>query len=112
MENINEMLSAGGDDAIRQCAGELGKGVLFVLLTDLLWLFGIHGGNVMETVALAILRRWMRIPQPSYKDVCGQLCPDRGSGPRSASSLRCFCVRAPPRTAVWPGVRSRSASLT
>lgn len=53
VENINEMLSAGVMALFANVPGELGKGVLFVLLTDLLWLFGIHGGNVMETVALA-----------------------------------------------------------
>lgn len=51
--SINELLSGGMMALFQNVPNELGKGVLFVVLTDLLWLFGIHGGNVMEPVAQA-----------------------------------------------------------
>lgn len=53
VRSINELLSGGMMALFQNVPNELGKGVLFVLLTDLLWLFGIHGGNVMEPVAQA-----------------------------------------------------------
>lgn len=53
VRSINELLSRGMMALFENVPDELGKGVLFVLMTDALWLFGIHGGNVMEPVALA-----------------------------------------------------------
>lgn len=53
VRSINELLSGGMMALFENVPDELGKGVLFVLLTDVLWLFGIHGGNVMEPVAQA-----------------------------------------------------------
>ena len=43
VRSINELLSGGMMALFQNVPNELGKGVLFVLLTDLLWLFGIHG---------------------------------------------------------------------
>ena len=67
VRSINELLSRGMMALFENVPDELGKGVLFVLLTDALWLFGIHGGNVMEPVAQAY---FATLDQSSSAIVC------------------------------------------
>ena len=49
--DLNTLLATAMARVFEYLPGELGSGVLFVTLLDLLWFCGMHGGNVMEQVA-------------------------------------------------------------
>lgn len=55
VDNVNDLVSGGLLSLFESIDNELVSGILFTVILNLLWLFGIHGGNMMEQVALAFL---------------------------------------------------------
>jgi len=52
--NLNDLISGLLFRAFGGLNGEPGNGVMFLLLLDLLWAFGIHGGNALDPVAQTV----------------------------------------------------------
>lgn len=52
--NLNDLISNLLFQAFKNVNYEPGNGLLFLLLLNLLWFFGVHGGNALDTVAQTI----------------------------------------------------------
>ncbi len=52
--NLNDLISGILAHAFNHFYGEPGNGLLFLLLLNLLWFFGVHGGNALDPVAQTI----------------------------------------------------------
>ncbi|MDR1193641.1 MAG: hypothetical protein LBK98_05650, partial [Peptococcaceae bacterium] len=52
--NFNELISNALIGMFRSVHNELANGLLFTLMLNLLWVFGIHGGNALDPVAKII----------------------------------------------------------
>ncbi len=52
--NLNDLISGLLFCAFGELRREPGNGVVFLLLLDLLWVFGIHGGNALDPVAQTV----------------------------------------------------------
>ncbi len=50
-ENLNQLISNGIASLFVNTNSGLANGVLYVFILNLLWVFGIHGGNALEQVA-------------------------------------------------------------
>lgn len=53
--NLNDLVTTGIIYLFHNINDGLGAGILYVLVLNLLWVFGIHGGNAMEQVAQTYL---------------------------------------------------------
>lgn len=54
-QNLNDLAASAVVGLFQNLPNELASGVLFVLLLDGFWFFGMHGGNLMEQVAQSYL---------------------------------------------------------
>lgn len=54
VSNVNELLIEIVNQIFKYQPNELLRGILFVFLLHFLWLFGIHGGNVLDQVSMQI----------------------------------------------------------
>lgn len=54
INNFNELISGGLVKLFDTLDGELVNGLVFVLLLNFLWIFGMHGGNALDPVAQAL----------------------------------------------------------
>lgn len=52
--NLNDLISGLLFEAFGNLRHEPANGVVFLLLLDLLWIFGIHGGNALDPVAQTV----------------------------------------------------------
>lgn len=52
--NLNDLISGFLFRAFNNFYGEPGNGLLFLFLLNLLWFFGVHGGNALDPVAQTI----------------------------------------------------------
>lgn len=55
VENLNDLITGGIINLFHNINDGLGAGILYVLVLDILWTLGIHGGNAMEQVAQTYL---------------------------------------------------------
>lgn len=54
-DNLNELITNSIVRVFNHLSGELPVGALYIFVLNLLWVFGIHGGNAMDTVAQVYL---------------------------------------------------------
>ena len=54
-ENLNDLITNAIVKVFRNLSGELSVGILYVLILNLFWVFGIHGGDALEPVSQAYL---------------------------------------------------------
>lgn len=52
--NFNQLVSKALNGLFARVHNELAAGMLFIFLLNLLWWFGMHGGNLLEQVALTV----------------------------------------------------------
>lgn len=55
VENLNDLVTSGIVYLFHNINDGLGAGILYVVVLNVLWVFGIHGGNALEQVAQAYL---------------------------------------------------------
>ncbi|MBU3875632.1 EAL domain-containing protein [Faecalicatena sp. AGMB00832] len=55
VENLNDLVTSGIVYLFHNVNDGLGAGVLYVVVLNVLWVFGIHGGNALEQVAQTYL---------------------------------------------------------
>ncbi len=51
VSNFNDLISMGLSNIFTHMSSDLLSGIVYVLVLNLLWFFGIHGGNALEAVA-------------------------------------------------------------
>ena len=66
--NLNDLISTLLESLFGNLHGELANGVLFTFLQNLLWIFGIHGGNALDTVAQTVFTGDHTIISKSFLD--------------------------------------------
>ena len=54
VSNFNDLISMGLSNIFTNMSSDLASGIIYVLVLNLLWFFGIHGGNAMESVARSV----------------------------------------------------------
>lgn len=55
VDNLNDLVTDGIVFLFHNINDGLGAGILYVVVLDILWIFGIHGGNALEQVAQTYL---------------------------------------------------------